>query len=84
MATFFLAPYPTFGTSKNRKSEAFQKKSPYYWWWAYLKRNQDYLECCAKADSLIFTKTSVTFVTKSFVSGGKRIAVAHVCSAKDN
>jgi hypothetical protein len=47
MATFFLAPYPTFGTAKNRKSEAFQKKSPYYWWWAYLKRNQDYLECCA-------------------------------------
>lgn len=47
MATFFLAPYPTFGTAKNRKSEAFQKRSPYYWWWAYLKRNQDYLDCCA-------------------------------------
>ncbi|MFN9708670.1 MAG: hypothetical protein ACK542_06110 [Burkholderiales bacterium] len=47
MATFFLAPYPTFGTAKNRRSEAFQKRSPYYWWWAYLKRNQDYLDCCA-------------------------------------
>ena len=47
MATFFLAPYPTFGTAKNRKAEAFQKRSPYYWWWAYLKRNQDYLDCCA-------------------------------------
>lgn len=47
MATFFLAPYPTFGTAKSRKSEAFQKRSPYYWWWAYLKRNQDYLDCCA-------------------------------------
>jgi hypothetical protein len=46
MATFFLAPYPTFGTAKNRKSEAFQKRSPYYWWWAYLKRNQEYLACC--------------------------------------
>ena len=47
MATFFLAPYPTFGTAKSRKSEAFQKRSPYYWWWAYLKRNHDYLDCCA-------------------------------------
>ena len=46
MPTFFLAPYPTFGTAKNRKSEAFQKRSPYYWWWAYLKRNNDYLDCC--------------------------------------
>ena len=48
MATFFLAPYPTFGTAKNRKSEAFQKRSPYYWWWAYLTRNHEYLECCRK------------------------------------
>ena len=47
MATFFLAPYPTFGTAKNRKSEDFQKRSPYYWWWEYLRRNQDYLDCCA-------------------------------------
>jgi len=47
LATFFLAPYPTFGTAKNRKSEAYQKRSPYYWWWAYLKRNEDYLACCA-------------------------------------
>lgn len=47
MATFFLAPYPTFGTVKNRKSDAYQKRSPYYWWWEYLKRNQDYLGCCA-------------------------------------
>ncbi len=47
MATFFLAPYPTFGTAKNRKSDAYQKRSPYYWWWEYLRRNQDYLDCCA-------------------------------------
>ncbi len=47
MATFFLAPYPTFGTAKNRKSHAYQKRSPYYWWWEYLRRNQDYLDCCA-------------------------------------
>ena len=47
MATFFLAPYPTFGTAKNRKSPAFQKRSPYFWWWEYLRRNQDYLDCCA-------------------------------------
>jgi hypothetical protein len=47
MATFFLAPYPTFGTAKNRKTDAYQKRSPYYWWWEYLRRNQDYLDCCA-------------------------------------
>ena len=46
MRTFFVAPHPTFGTAKNRKSEAFQKRSPYYWWWEYLRRNHDYLECC--------------------------------------
>jgi len=48
MATFFLAPYPTFGTANNRKSDAYQKRSPYFWWWEYLKRNQDYVDCCAK------------------------------------
>jgi hypothetical protein len=48
MATFFIAPYPIFGTAKNRKSAAFQKRSPYFWWWEYLRRNQDYLDCCAK------------------------------------
>lgn len=46
MAVFFQAPHPTFGNAKSRRSEAFQKRSPYYWWWQYLKRNQNYLECC--------------------------------------
>ena len=47
MAVHFLAPYPTFGTAKNRKSVAYLKRSPYYWWWEYLRRNQEYLDCCA-------------------------------------
>jgi hypothetical protein len=47
MGVYFLAPYPKFGTAKNRLSESYQKRSPYYWWWAYLKRNRDYLDCCA-------------------------------------
>ena len=47
MPVFFLAPYPVFGTAKARKPESYQRRSPYYWWWAYLKRNADYLECCA-------------------------------------
>lgn len=48
MARRFLAPYPTFGTKNNRLGEGHQKKSPYYWWWEFLRRNQEYLECCQR------------------------------------
>lgn len=43
---FFLAKHPLFGTKNNRKSLGYQERSPYYWWWAYLRRNKDYLACC--------------------------------------
>lgn len=43
----FPYKHPTFGTSKNPKSESSWKRSVYYWWWAYLRKNVDYLECCA-------------------------------------
>lgn len=42
----FPYKHPTFGTVKNPKGERSWKSSVYYWWWAYLKRNTQYLECC--------------------------------------
>lgn len=44
----FLAPYPIFGTKNKRLDERYQKRSPYYWWWAFLRRNPEYLECCER------------------------------------
>ena len=44
----FLSKHPTFGTKNNRKNIGFQKRSPYYWWWQYLRRNKNYLECCER------------------------------------
>ena len=46
MKVHFLAPYPLFGRVKNRLPVSYQQRSPYYWWWAYLRRNADYLACC--------------------------------------
>jgi hypothetical protein len=43
---FFSAPHPLFGRSKNKLSVSYQQRSPFYWWWAYLRRNADYLACC--------------------------------------
>jgi hypothetical protein len=42
----FLAPHPLFGRVKSRLADTYQKRSPYYWWWAYLRRSAPYLECC--------------------------------------
>ena len=44
----FLAPYPIFGTKNKRLPLGYQKRSPYYWWWQFLRRNQEYLECCER------------------------------------
>jgi len=46
MRTTFKAQYPTFGTKNNRQSLSYQQRSPYYWWWEFLRRNEQYLECC--------------------------------------
>lgn len=51
MKVKFAAQHPTFGTKHNRKSLSYQQRSPYYWWWAYLRRNEDYLKCCANGGS---------------------------------
>ena len=48
MKVHFSAPYPKFGTKNARLTLGFQERSPYYWWWAYLRRNADYLKCCEK------------------------------------
>lgn len=44
----FLAPHPLFGRVNNRVPETNQKRSPYYWWWAYLRRSETYLHCCVE------------------------------------
>jgi hypothetical protein len=47
MKRHFSAPSPRFGRANNRLSVAHQQHSPYYWYWAYLRRNESYLACCA-------------------------------------
>ena len=42
----FLAPHPLFGRVNSRLADTYQKRSPYYWWWAYLRRSEAYLQCC--------------------------------------
>jgi hypothetical protein len=48
MKQTFLAAYPRIGTKKKRTSVKELEKSPYYWFWAYMRRNKEYLECCDK------------------------------------
>lgn len=42
----FPYKHPTFGTEKRPKPRTAWEGSVYYWWWAYLKRNKEYLACC--------------------------------------
>ncbi len=42
-ARHFPYKHPLFGTKNNPKSGA---NSVYYYWWAFLKRNKDYVACC--------------------------------------
>ena len=46
MKVRFLADAPNFGTKNNPAKLSLQTRSPYYWWWVYLRRNEDYLKCC--------------------------------------
>jgi hypothetical protein len=43
IARHFPYKHPLFGTKNNPKSGS---NSVYYYWWAFLKRNKDYLACC--------------------------------------
>jgi hypothetical protein len=46
MKNHFLAIHPLLGTKNKRAALHLQQRSPYYWWWAFLRRNVDYLACC--------------------------------------
>jgi hypothetical protein len=46
MKVHFSAQHPTFGTKHKPKSPTYQQRSPYYWWWAFLRLNEDYIQCC--------------------------------------
>ena len=41
-------PYksPRFGTKSKPAPKSAWENTVYYWWWAYLKRNTDYIACC--------------------------------------
>jgi hypothetical protein len=45
----FQYKHPTFGTKNKPKPKSAWEGTVYYWWWAYLKRNQEYLNCCEKS-----------------------------------
>jgi hypothetical protein len=42
----FLAVHPLIGTKHKPSTPAARERSVYYWWWVYLRRNQEYLDCC--------------------------------------
>lgn len=44
----FQYKHPTFGTKNKPKPKSAWEGTVYYWWWMYLKRNQEYLNCCEK------------------------------------
>jgi hypothetical protein len=47
----FAYRHPTFGTKNAPKSISHWQGTVYYWWWAYLRKNSDYIECCELAGS---------------------------------
>lgn len=57
----FAYKHPTFGTKHNPKPEAAWKGSIYFWWWSYLKKNEDYIQCCNKNGKGKLSKLYVDF-----------------------
>lgn len=57
----FLAEAPNFGTKNNPAKISLQTRSPYYWWWVYLRRNEDYLRCCENGGKGKFAKLYKSF-----------------------
>jgi len=47
----FPYQHPRFSFRKNAKDREPWKRSIYYWWWAYLRHNSDYIECCKQNGS---------------------------------
>lgn len=56
MKVRFLADAPNFGTKNKPAKISLQTRSPYYWWWVYLRRNEDYLKCCENGGKGKFAK----------------------------
>jgi hypothetical protein len=56
MKVRFLADAPNFGTKNKPAKLSLQTRSPYYWWWVYLRRNEDYLRCCENGGKGKFAK----------------------------
>jgi hypothetical protein len=48
-AVKFAYKHPTFGRSKAAKTTEPFKNSVYYLWWEFLRRSDEYRECCAAA-----------------------------------
>jgi len=46
MSIVFKAAHPVFGRGSKPLGLSYQQRSPYYWWWEFLRRNEDYKECC--------------------------------------
>ena len=61
MKTRFLAPHPTFGTKNKPKTASYQRRSPFYWWWAYLRCNDEYLKCCEREGKGKYSKLYADF-----------------------
>jgi hypothetical protein len=61
MKTRFLAPHPTFGTKNKPKTASYQRRSPFYWWWAYLRCNDEYLKCCERGGKGKYAKLYADF-----------------------
>lgn len=47
MSIVFKAQHPIFGRGKKPLGVSYQQRSPYYWWWEFLRRNDEYAQCCA-------------------------------------
>ena len=47
MGIIFKGKHPTFGRGKNASSTGTQAESHYYYWFQFLRRNEDYMACCA-------------------------------------
>ncbi len=52
----FKAQHPKFGTRNKPLSQSHIEQSPYYWWWEFLRRNEQYAECCAKGGEGAYKK----------------------------
>jgi hypothetical protein len=47
MSIVFKAIHPLFGRAPKSLPLGYQQRSPFYWWWEFLRRNEDYEACCA-------------------------------------